>query len=154
MMSGATVTKITHQYYRIRIETPSMVFPRRSNANTEGRDVAESRFHNNAKNKFADFTKKVIPKLDVYIDALIAQKNNKYQITEYKKTVILDEHNRERLVRKEVSHCCINFVNIGSVSNVFSFISMELTFAGIPSKEAISNLEKKLRRFFTKYKTT
>ncbi len=152
-MSGSTSNKKTQQYYCIHIETPSVVFPRRPSVNAEKQGNAEHRFHSNAKDKFADFIKNVVPKLDTYIETLIAMENNKYQISEYKKSaVVLDNQNRNRLDKSGVTKCCVNFVDIGKISNIFSFVSMELTFAGIPSEEAIAEIDKGLRYFFAKHK--
>lgn len=139
-MSGSTCVSKAQKYYLIRRETPRIDFepdPRFA----RGRTSAETAYHKKAERQFETYIERVIPKLDAFIESLIARDGNKYQIAPYKAVWQFDSVDLDPFGR-----------NLRIV--VDWGLELEMTFTNVQPETTVSELRRKLQEFFAEHNAT
>lgn len=137
LVSGSTSVSKAQKYYLIHRETPRVSFDPDPMYNPGGTS-AETNYHEKAEREFKAYIDRVTPKLDAFIEAIVAA-DNRYGIAPYIKAVEQlysfgrNENDRNRRI----------VVDWG--------LEIEMTFLSSPSEENLSELRRKLHGFFTEY---
>ena len=144
-MSGSTKVCKTQMYYLICMETPCISFHRNPLLEPGQIDNTERDYHDRAKRKFEAYLSGVVPDLDEFIESIILDCNDRYNISRYAgATQELYEWHLSDPDRDEI-------LNRVRRLHVEWGMYMEITFSTIPSELVLSELKAELVQFFKQY---